>query len=118
MKQLKERTEPARIRLLLVMEYGSHDFGSAQPAAASAVLGCARDMGYEIVDTWDRFADVYAGDRQRFRSLFVYRERDGTFGHMSAEGNRLVATAIAERMREPPPARAIEIQAGPEIMAR
>jgi hypothetical protein len=100
LKQSKERTDREQIRSLVVMEYSSQDFGSAKPAQASAVLACARDLGYELVDIWDRLADVHASDKQRFRSMFVYHEQDGTLGHMSAEGNRLVATEVAARMRD------------------
>jgi hypothetical protein len=91
-------------RLLFVMQYGAGDFDSPEPPAqAAAVLACARAHGIEAVDTWPLLQAVHRGDRERFRRLYVLYRDGRTLGHMSAEGNRLVAGALADALRRSGP---------------
>ncbi|HXP06178.1 MAG TPA: hypothetical protein VN808_18845, partial [Stellaceae bacterium] len=76
-------------------------FEKPQPAAAVAVLGCAQEMGVETVDTWASLAEIHTKDQARFRSLYIVKE--SRWAHMSADGNRLVATAIAHQLQATEP---------------
>jgi hypothetical protein len=97
LKRLKERADPRGIRLIMVMQYGVGDFVRSQPKPAIDVISCAAGMGVETVDTWTSLAEIYARDQALFRSLFIVQETG--WSHMSADGNRLVASAIADRLQ-------------------
>jgi hypothetical protein len=101
LKQLKERANADRTRLITVMQYGAGDFGRPQPDAAIAVISCAREMGIETVDTWSSLAEIHAKDQPLFRSLFLVQESG--WSHMSADGNRLIALAIAHQLQATEP---------------
>ncbi len=97
LKRLKTRTEADGIRLMMAMQYGAGDFDRPQPVAAAAVVSCARELGITTVDTWSSLAEIHAKDPARFRSLFLVQ--DTGWSHMSADGNRFIAAAIADRLR-------------------
>jgi hypothetical protein len=97
LKRLKESADPRGIRLIMVMQYGVGDFVRSQPKAAMDVISCAAEMGVETVDTWASLAEIHAKDRALFRSLFIVQESG--WSHMSADGNRLVAAAIAHQLQ-------------------
>lgn len=97
LKRLKERAGADKIRLMMVMQYGAGDFDRPQPRAATGVISCARDMAIETVDTWSSLAEIHARDPARFRSLFLVQKTG--WSHMSADGNRLVAAAIADQLQ-------------------
>lgn len=98
LQRLKERLRADRIRPLLAMVYGNFDFPRGQqPTRAQKVLSCARELGYETVDTWAAFAKIFAADKVRFDSLYVFPDR---WSHMSGAGNKLVAEMLAGQLRE------------------
>jgi len=97
LKRLKERADQSGMRLITVMQYGVGDFGRSQPKAAMAVTSCAGEMGVETVDMWASLAEIHAKDQALFRSLFIVQESG--WSHMSADGNRLVAVAIAHQLQ-------------------
>jgi hypothetical protein len=97
LNRLKERAATDQIRLMMVMQYGAGDFDRPQPSAATSVISCAREMAIETVDIWSSLAEIHAKDRVRFRSLFIVQETG--WSHMSADGNRLVAAAIADQLQ-------------------
>ena len=99
MKRLKQRAATASIRLMLVMQYAYRDFAGPQPPPAVAVLNCAHDFGFDTIDTWTPLAAIQASDPAHLRTLFMFHQTIAT--HMSALGNRVVATAIAERLASP-----------------
>ena len=101
LQRLKERTDRSGMRLIMVMEYGVGDFGRPQPKAAAAVVSCAGEMGVETVDTWTSLAEIHAKDQALLRSLFIVQESG--WSHMSADGNRLVAAAIAQQVQAKKP---------------
>lgn len=96
MQRLKQHSAAAQIRLLLVMQYEFGVFAEPQPQAALAVLNCARDLGFEIVDTWAPLSEIRTSNPRHFSDLFRFHQ--AIPGHMSALGNWVVATAIAERL--------------------
>jgi hypothetical protein len=61
------------------------------------VISCAGEMGIETVDTWASLAEIHARDQALFRSLFIVQQTG--WSHMSAGGNRLIATMIADRLQ-------------------
>ncbi|HEV2189263.1 MAG TPA: hypothetical protein VGR70_18785 [Stellaceae bacterium] len=97
LKRLKQRTDQRGIRLIVVMQYGVGDFVRAQPKPAMDVISCAADMGAEVVDTWASIAEIYARDQALFRSLYIVQQSG--WSHMSADGNRLIATMIADQLQ-------------------
>jgi hypothetical protein len=101
LKRLKERADAHQMPVMMVMEYGAGDFDRPQPGAATAVISCAREMGVEPVDTWASLAELHARDQALFRSLFIVQESG--WSHMSADGNRLVALAIAHQLQATEP---------------
>lgn len=100
MQELKERLDRAGIAAVFVMEYAYDDLAAPKQSRAIAVVDCAGRARFAVVDTWDAFAAIYASEKMHFDSLWVYHPKEGTFGHMSGDGNRLVAAAIAARLRE------------------
>jgi hypothetical protein len=96
MKRLKARAEAGRIRLMMVMQYSVGDFDRAQPQAALAVVGYVRELGIDAIDTWAALAEIHDSDPARFRSLFLIQETG--WSHMSAAGNRLIASIIAAHL--------------------
>ena len=99
MQRLKARADAGGIRLMLVMQYGAGDFERPEPQPALAVLRCAGDLGIAAVDTWVTLAEIHANDAPRFRSLFLVQ--DTGWSHMSAAGNRHVASMVAEQLQDP-----------------
>ena len=97
MNRLKQRSAAAQIRLVLVMQYGYDDFDRPQPQVAVAVMNCARDLGFQTVDTWVPLSEIRGSNPEHFHDLFRFRQ--AIAGHMSPLGNWVVAIAIAEKVK-------------------
>lgn len=65
------------------------------------LLSCAKRQPLEVVDTLDALRSAYQNsDLASYRRLWVMHDHDRLYGHMSAEGNRLIANLIARRLSE------------------
>ena len=99
--RLRELTAKANIRLLFVLQYGGSD-GIAdefRSEHAELVDRCARDAGIETLDTWEPLTRVNLEGLEAYRRLFVMHDENRVYGHMSSEGNELIARLVADRLR-------------------
>jgi hypothetical protein len=90
------------VRVILVLQYSGLD-AAEQPLSweprRSRVLDCAGREGLEPVDTLDALRAVYrAGDLAAYEQLWQMQDHGRVYGHMSAEGNRLVAKLVLEHL--------------------
>ena len=93
---LISRLADLKMPVLVVIQYARdewrpHPHGTSESAWSRHVADCARASGMQVLDTMDVLdGAVRAGGLDS-----VYRE-----GHHSPEGNRIVAEAIAARLKE------------------
>lgn len=85
----------------LVMQYGGAliSAGRPRPSFAVHVMKCAARFGYYVIDEYDELRKVALRDLTEFKSLYVMGPA-GVYGHMSSEGNRLVAEMISSAIHE------------------
>ena len=63
------------------------------------LLACARNQPLEVIDTFDILRAAYKnGDLASYQRLWVMHDHDRVYGHMSAEGNRLIADVVATEL--------------------
>ena len=111
--RLAARAAEARIPVVVVMQYGASVTASkaGRPGYAELVLDCARELNMPVVDEFDTMRAIVAqGGPAALRDHYVVQPDNVTLGHMSARGNRLIASLIAPVVREveanpPPPGR-------------
>lgn len=98
------RLKAARgFRMLLVMQYGGGEIAAGDsPWFATQVVQCARDKGLNLVDTFDHLKSISNSDPEAFKRLYVMHENGTIYGHMSAEGNRVISSMIANQLRATP----------------
>ena len=101
LKRLKERTDADDVRLIFVMQYGGIQLTrlEAPPRDAQKVLECTNGLGIQSLDTWRMLKEVAVSDDEEFATLFVENEISR---HMSAKGNKLIATMIEATYRDQP----------------
>lgn len=69
-----------------------------KPNPAVRVAACVEAAGIPMLDTWSRLIAINRIDLAAFKRLFVMHDEGRLYGHMSAEGNALMAGLIAERL--------------------
>jgi hypothetical protein len=86
---------------MVVMLYGGRrDQHMLKPGSGpQAIVACARDSGIATVDLWDAFAAVRRRSFKDYVSLWASFDGGGVFGHMSEQGNRIVAERIYEALK-------------------
>lgn len=92
---LMKRLAALAIPVLVLIQYDPWEDDDAtrhQRHAAAEVLRCAQAAGLATLDTFDAIAAD--GDLRRAAHLFK------PDGHYNAEGNALIATAVADRLRQ------------------
>jgi len=63
------------------------------------LLSCAHDQPLEVVDTLEALKSAYQnGDLASYQRLWMMQDHNRVYGHMSVEGNRLIATLIAKQL--------------------
>jgi lysophospholipase L1-like esterase len=63
------------------------------------IASCAQKAGVEVVDLLDGFRAVYKErSLQGFQRLWLMSDNNRVYGHMSAEGNALVAKLVAQKL--------------------
>jgi GDSL-like Lipase/Acylhydrolase family len=81
-----------RARKALLIEYTPHEIRwDARPADLDALARCAEAEGIEVVDVYPTLKRTIATGKADLKDLYS--------GHMSAEGNRLVAEILYSRAR-------------------
>lgn len=100
LQRLQRRTAEMGIRLLFIIQHGGSAAVSkgSEPAHAKRVADCARQAGIETLDTWDSLVDMHRNVTEMYRRLYVLHDEGRVYGHMSSEGNHVVARLVAERL--------------------
>ncbi|MBP2294304.1 SGNH/GDSL hydrolase family protein [Azospirillum rugosum] len=116
LRRLRRLGERHGFRTVFVMQYGAFHIVGRHEKPYSWVtrfLDALRADGIEFVDTWPLVHGTYKQGMVPFIKLFQFH--DGEFGHMSIEGNRVVADMIADHLRrqDAAPARAMGSDASP-----
>jgi len=102
MRRLAHIRDQRGIRVALVVQYSAPEI-MEQPlhweADRSAVTGCAEREGLEVVDTLEPLRSVYRSETlASFQRLWQMADNNRAYGHMSAEGNRLIANIVSKQL--------------------
>ena len=98
LQRLHRATGARGIPLHFVLQYQAESvLANDQPSYAAAVVACARADDIATLDSWDDLRALAARDSEGFKALF-FREPDGTYGHMTPEGNHFVADLVATQV--------------------
>jgi hypothetical protein len=63
------------------------------------LLACAQDRSLEVVDTLEALRTSYRNsDLASYQRLWMMHDHDRVYGHMSPEGNHLIASLIAKQL--------------------
>ena len=63
------------------------------------LLACERDQSLTVIDTLEALKSAYQnGDLASYQRLWMMHDHNRIYGHMSPEGNRLIADLIAARL--------------------
>ncbi|MEM8811846.1 MAG: hypothetical protein AAGF59_04445 [Pseudomonadota bacterium] len=87
-------------RTIFLLQHGGddrHDRTSQKPHA-DKVVACARAAGIETIDTWPPLLEEFRQGPDVYRRLFVMHDNGQLYGHMSPEGNALIARLVAEKL--------------------
>jgi hypothetical protein len=98
LRRLSRFLSQRRIPAFAVFEYGSQSYlRNAQSREVSAVIRCAREFEFTIIDPFR----AIAGSAPDVIGSYFVRYSNGGMGHMSAAGNEVIATLIAAQLRQP-----------------
>lgn len=100
MQRLATLRDRFHLRVGVVMSYGGNETSEATPPwYGPPVQDCAGRQGFVVIDTFPAIHAVFEHDGlEAFRRLWVMHDENRVYGHMSAEGNRLVASLIAREL--------------------
>jgi hypothetical protein len=85
------------LEITVLMQYPAAAFSQDDPPwAGPPVLACARERGLGTVDSWSLLKGIADSDSRGFRELWCVENR--TLGHMSPQGNQLVATLLSDSL--------------------
>ena len=102
LSRLAPQLAAAGARGLVVMQYeGLHHIDGKRPADVEKVLACARNLGFGIVDQFDRLTAVARASADQLKTYYMMHAK-WSFGHMSPAGNALVGALIAEHLKTAP----------------
>lgn len=90
------------IKMIFLLQHGGderHDRTSQKPHA-DEVIGCARKVGIETIDTWPPLLVKYQKGFAAYKELFVMHDNDRLYGHMSSKGNALIAELVADKLKQ------------------
>jgi hypothetical protein len=102
MRRLADLRDRSNVRIDLVLQYAGTE--GIEPTLAweadhARIVGCAEREALEVIDTLDALRSAYrAGDLASYQRLWVMHDHDRLYGHMSPEGNELIANVIAQRL--------------------
>jgi hypothetical protein len=100
LERLHRRLAAEDIVGVVVLQYSGwlYSSGKRRPWYMEQVLGCARQLGYDVVDEFEPVDAIARQSLDRLKQHYVMDRTGSRYGHMSAAGNRLVAGLIAERL--------------------
>jgi hypothetical protein len=102
MRRLADIRDRHGIRVALIIQYSALEVAEQSAAwerAHDEVPACARKEGLEIVDTRDAMQKVYdSGDSASYQRLWMMHDNNRVYGHPSAEGTRLIADAVSQKL--------------------
>jgi hypothetical protein len=102
MGRIARLREQYGVKVELVFQYSALD-GMEDPLSWSKdrekILGCARERELPIVDGLDMLQSAYhAGSVAAYQKLWVMHDQKRAYGHMSKEGNAMIARLVAEQL--------------------
>ena len=111
LERLQQRLAVDRIPAMIVVQYPGYSYIRMRPRAdhVEDVLRCARDLGYEVVDEREHLSKLAQQSIARLREYYVMSPT-GSYGHMSAQGNALIASLIGNRLPQLDRARIVPSQ--------
>jgi lysophospholipase L1-like esterase len=100
LERLQSALSPQNIPSIVAVQYGGWIYARAgrRPAYVDEVLRCARNLNYVIVDEFDQLSAIARASLPDLKQNYVMAG-ENVYGHMSAKGNALVASLIAEKLR-------------------
>jgi hypothetical protein len=101
MQRLAQIRDREGIKVALVFQYSGADGLDSKLAwdhDRDRVLACSQREGLDVIDVLDTLRAAYRSDSVSYRRLWVMHDNDRLYGHMSAEGNRLIANLIARQL--------------------
>jgi hypothetical protein len=86
------------LRIIVAMQYGAAESSAHEPPwYGPPVVECAKQRGFETVDTYPPLKLLADQDRSRFEALWI--NEGGVLGHMSTAGNKFVAGLFYDLLR-------------------
>lgn len=104
LRRFRDRLWARGIPLAVVMQYGGqvHVRGEERAGHARLVIECIEDLEIPLIDEFDTIRSITEQGLDRLQRLYVMHQDNTVYGHMSAEGNRLVAGLIADALTPMP----------------
>jgi len=119
MRRLAQMRDREGIKVALVFQYSALDGLSSKLAwepDRDRLLSCANREGLAIVDTLEALRAAYrGGNPASYQRLWMMRDDNRLYGHMSADGNRLVANLIARQLAKMVVPGSVSEVAGPNV---
>lgn len=99
--RLKTQADAAGTRMRLVMQHGGPTVRSrnAPQIPAQLVVRCAEDLEIPVVDEFEALHAIAVRDPEELKRYYVMHDSGQVYGHMSDEGNRLIAELLAQAIR-------------------
>ena len=98
MDHLLRLREEYKLRVVVAMQYGAaQSSGKQDPIYGPVVLRCAQQRGLETLESYPALKLLADQNPHRFVGLWL--NEGGQLGHMSADGNKLIAELFRDRLQ-------------------
>lgn len=103
LKRFAEKARARDIRLIHLMQYGGGLISTMDEpnVEARAVMQCAHSAGYQVVDEFSALRKVYEENPEELKDYYVMADEGRVYGHMSSQGNQLVAGLVRLAIENP-----------------
>jgi hypothetical protein len=104
LSRFKAVTDVRKTRAALVLQYAWQAVrvaGGAKPLFAGKVAYCAKELGFDVVDTFAPLRQIAERNAAELGSLYIKGAAEDSYSHMSAKGNGMVAQLIAAALARP-----------------
>jgi hypothetical protein len=102
MRRIAELRDRSNVRIGLIFQYsGTDGIGPTLgwETDRARVVGCAEQNRLDVVDVLDPLRSVYRDEGlSSYQRLWVMHDNNRLYGHMSAEGNRLIANLVFRQL--------------------